>query len=267
MSQLSGVAFVQAIVYFKLYSSDTPVLKVMVLVVWSLDAIHSTCLVAALFVYFVTFRGDDSKIDYIPWSIAFSVVVTAIQTLIAHCFFSHKIFKSSNRNYYVTTPIIVLALARVGAATVTTSEMSVHWALRFERLLYLLLPGCAFNTILLLPENIPDLAATASLICWLLMPHNLIFLGLHFIIEKLYANSLLASLNTRKALRQMGPRLSPWSDTSLPVLSFEDFPPSVPPRNPLNLMNPADMDYLSRAKSRKVVLLYFIRGFWLSQDC
>ncbi|EEB90645.1 hypothetical protein MPER_11123 [Moniliophthora perniciosa FA553] len=91
------------------------------------------------------------------------------------------------------------------------------------------------------------LAATASLITWLVMPNNLIFLGIHFIIEKceqrcsgqwvkliypeVYANSLLASLNTRKELRQMAP---------------------VPPRNPLSLINPADVD-TTMLKSRKAL--------------
>ncbi|KAJ2927036.1 hypothetical protein H1R20_g10065, partial [Candolleomyces eurysporus] len=46
-------------------------------------------------------------------------------------------------------------------------------------------------------------AAIASLLCWLLMPHNLIFMGLHFVIAKLYANSLLASLNMRHQLLQI----------------------------------------------------------------
>ncbi|KAH6910971.1 hypothetical protein BKA70DRAFT_1423730 [Coprinopsis sp. MPI-PUGE-AT-0042] len=52
-------------------------------------------------------------------------------------------------------------------------------------------------------------AAIASLICWLTMPHNLIFMGLHFVISKLYANSLLASLNMRNDLRHLqGRRVS-----------------------------------------------------------
>uniref|UniRef100_A0A0W0FJ97 DUF6534 domain-containing protein n=1 Tax=Moniliophthora roreri TaxID=221103 RepID=A0A0W0FJ97_MONRR len=287
---LSGIVFVQSIVYFKLYPLDILLLKVMVTLVWALDAIHSACLAVGLFNYFITFRGDDSKIDHIPWSIAFSVVATAIQTLIAHCYFAHKIFKASNRNYFLTVPIIALALARVGAATVTTSQM-----LRLQRYSVFTrrYPGWVFTTGLSLSAGIDViiaallcwklhsmrslmsstvlikmvdtltlytlengfltcLAATASLICWLVMPGNLIFLGLHFIIEKLYANSLLASLNTRKELRRMGPRLSPWSDASLPVLCFEDFPAPVPPRNPLSLTNPADVDR-TMVKSRKAL--------------
>ncbi|GAW04659.1 hypothetical protein LENED_006464 [Lentinula edodes] len=82
-------------------------------------------------------------------------------------------------------------------------------------------------------------ATTASLICWLTMPHNLSFLGLHFVIEKLYANSILASLNTRKELRDMRPRISPWADRSLPVLSADDFSHDTP-RDPLNLLTPVD---------------------------
>jgi len=44
------------------------------------------------------------------------------------------------------------------------------------------------------------MATVSTLICWLLMHHNLIFMGLHFIICKFYANSLLATLNQRKGL-------------------------------------------------------------------
>ncbi|KAI0681897.1 hypothetical protein BC835DRAFT_1425100, partial [Cytidiella melzeri] len=54
--------------------------------------------------------------------------------------------------------------------------------------------------------------AILSLVCWVTMSHNLIFLALHFTISKLYANSFLATLNTRKQLLQRshpsGQRLS-----------------------------------------------------------
>ncbi|KAJ7589655.1 hypothetical protein C8J56DRAFT_37419 [Mycena floridula] len=69
------------------------------------------------------------------------------------------------------------------------------------------------------------MTTTASLICWLKMPTNLVFLGLHFVIGKLYANSLLASLNTRKALRDMRSHMQPWPrDPNYPILTGDDFP-------------------------------------------
>jgi len=51
-------------------------------------------------------------------------------------------------------------------------------------------------------NSLTGAATVVSMVCWLVMPGNLIFMGLHFIISKLYANSLLATLNARKQLRQ-----------------------------------------------------------------
>ncbi|KAG1736993.1 hypothetical protein EDB19DRAFT_1007028 [Suillus lakei] len=51
-------------------------------------------------------------------------------------------------------------------------------------------------------NSLTSAATVISMICWLVMPNNLIFMGLHFVISKLYANSLLATLNARKQLRQ-----------------------------------------------------------------
>ncbi|KAI0732117.1 hypothetical protein C8Q72DRAFT_903021 [Fomitopsis betulina] len=44
-------------------------------------------------------------------------------------------------------------------------------------------------------------AAALSLIFWLVKPHALIYLGLHFAIGKLYASSFLASINARRRLK------------------------------------------------------------------
>jgi len=69
---------------------------------------------------------------------------------------------------------------------------------------------------------------TATLICWLTMRNNLVFLGVHFVISKLYANSLLFSLNTRQELCEMrkGSPERRWSNASWsppgPVLTFND---------------------------------------------
>ncbi|KAK0216440.1 hypothetical protein EDD85DRAFT_962418 [Armillaria nabsnona] len=47
-------------------------------------------------------------------------------------------------------------------------------------------------------------ATIIDMICWITMSSNLIFMGLHFVIGKLYANSLLVTLNTRRGLRRGG---------------------------------------------------------------
>jgi len=65
-------------------------------------------------------------------------------------------------------------------------------------------------------------ATVISMICWLIMPSNRIFMGLHFVISKLYANSLLATLNTRKKLQQERSRISAsGGDHPQPILFTE----------------------------------------------
>ncbi|KAH0582172.1 hypothetical protein H2248_011823 [Termitomyces sp. 'cryptogamus'] len=66
-----------------------------------------------------------------------------------------------------------------------------------------------------------------SMICWLTMNNNLIFMGLHFVIGKLYANSLLSVLNTRYELRRQ--RRVPAVNVESPQRrnSFQFYSPSM----------------------------------------
>ncbi|KAF5361539.1 hypothetical protein D9757_012067 [Collybiopsis confluens] len=264
-----------------------------------LDLIHSAFIGASLYLYFINWFGEEWRIDTIPWSIAFTVVITAVQTFIAHCYFANKIYRSSKKSWYFAGPVIFLAMLRLIAAGTSTGEMIADkeysvfnraypgWiftlglslssavdVLIAADLIYLLrklklqmgstskmikvvdtltlytlengfLTGYGFYETspysLLTMVYRDSVATTASLICWVAMPHNLSFLGLHFVIEKLYANSILASLNTRKELRDMRPRISPWADRSLPVLSADDF--SHHPRDPLSMLLQAEYAY------------------------
>ncbi|KAJ3783084.1 hypothetical protein GGU10DRAFT_405586 [Lentinula aff. detonsa] len=300
---LTGTVSVQCVVYYRLYPQESERLKGLVACVWLLDLIHSAFIGASLYQYFIAWFGESSQIDVIPWSVAFTVVITAFQTFIAHwwaiismtstspthqfsSFFANKIYRSSQQNVYLTAPVVFLALLRLIAAATSTGEMisDKHYSvftrpypgwifttgLTLSSVVDVLIAAClcyllhklksqigsastvmikVVDTLTLYTlENgfLTGVATTASLICWLAMPHNLSFLGLHFVIEKLYANSILASLNTRKELRDMRPRISPWADRSLPVLSADDF--SDRPRDPLNPLNPLDR-YSSRPDS------------------
>ncbi|KAJ7311708.1 hypothetical protein DFH08DRAFT_897475 [Mycena albidolilacea] len=262
---LSGIVTVQCIIFYKLYPNEIRIRSLMVLVVWLLDLLHSAFIVASLFKYFIDFFGDMSRIGFIPPSIALSIVVTAIQTLIAHWYFAHKIYRSSGKNWWVTGPIVLLAFLRLFAASVSTTEMiRLHRYSAFNEKY----PGWIFTTGLSLSASVDIMitgwlcyflqkmrrrtasspmahvvntltlytlengfltcvTTTASLICWLTMPDNLVFLGLHFVIGKLYANSLLISLNTRKELREMRWNKPEW-DPSVPVLTADDF--TIPTR-------------------------------------
>ncbi|KAF5332657.1 hypothetical protein D9611_005458 [Ephemerocybe angulata] len=249
---LSGIVVTQCLVYFKQYPEDSHKTKAMVLASWFLDMTHSAFVMLSIYDYFIKYFGDEGGIDIIPWPLAASVVVTALQTLLVHCFFAVKIFRSSRRNWYITGPIVLLAIARLVSASMTTYNMIrlkrfSAFMIPFPKTMFttglsltaavdILITGCLCYYLVEIRTRISPcstmmikmvdtltlytlengaltcLAAVASLVCWLTMPHNLIFMGLHFVISKLYANSLLASLNMRRQLWQIHGGIDPSSD-------------------------------------------------------
>ncbi|KAJ7743158.1 hypothetical protein B0H16DRAFT_1463810 [Mycena metata] len=60
-----------------------------------------------------------------------------------------------------------------------------------------------------------------SIVCWLSMPHNFVYLGIYFTIAKLYANSVLATLNLRNWYRHRYIQSRPIG------LSIKQHPPHV----------------------------------------
>jgi hypothetical protein len=236
-SLLSGFVIIQVVVYFKLYPADRARLKILVLTVWFLDTCHLTCIWLSLWSYLIDYYEIAQQINNIHWSLALSVLFPAMLTFLVHIFFANRIFMLSKHNYYLTAPIVVLAILRLTSACVTTSFMlHLHTFQRFKHdVRFIFTTGLALSTTVdvLITASLFFLLQTsrtggatldtvidtlirytfetssltcagtiASMLCWLIIPNNLIFFGLHFVIGKLYANSLLVTLNTRETIRR-----------------------------------------------------------------
>jgi hypothetical protein len=236
-SMLSGFVITQIVVYFKLYPSDHTRLKALVLTVWLLDTCHTICIWLSLWSYFIDNFGNLANINNIHWSLALSVLFPAFLTFLVHNFFAQRIFMLSKRNYILTIPIVVLAILSLISACVTTAFMlhlETFTTFRAD-VRFIFTTGLALSTaidviitasLFILLHSSRTGAATldaiidalirytfemstltcagtiASMLCWIIIPNNLIFMGLHFVIGKLYANSLLVALNTRESIRR-----------------------------------------------------------------
>jgi len=175
--------------------------------------------------------------DWIPWSLPLTIVLTALVTVITHVFFAFRIHRLSRGNWFVVGPILVLAFARLGFATTTCTKMLI-----FRSIDKFVANAAWVFTMGLVTSSILDVVVTASLVwyldhartgfagmdqivntlcrytienglltsvgivislgCWLGMRSNLIFMAIHFVLAKLYANSLLATLNNRVRIRE-----------------------------------------------------------------
>jgi hypothetical protein len=162
----------------------------------------------------------------------------------------------SNFNWFIIGPTVVLAIARVVSAIVTsvfliqlktfpafTAKYSYMFTLglaissvvdvviTFGMCFYLQESRRGFGTMDEVIDSIivytinngtlTCLSTIVSMIFWLTMRKNLVFMALHFVIAKMYANSLFATLNMRRKFR--GRAVPPKETANLPVLFPDSF--------------------------------------------
>ncbi|KAF8185660.1 hypothetical protein BJ912DRAFT_972757 [Pholiota molesta] len=235
----SGIVTAQTFAYFKFYTNDSAGTKALVSAVWVLDVCHMVFISAALWDHLIAHFGDVGRISYIPWSMALTIAFTAILTFLVHQFFVYRIYRLSKKRFLVAGSIAFLSFARLCFACLTTATMiklqslplfvqQYTWSftigLTLSAVIDVLITTfmCYYlkkshkadsslnhilDTLMLYAFENGSLTCAGtfiSLLCWLIMPSNLIFMGLHFVISKLYANSFLATLNTRKHLQSTG---------------------------------------------------------------
>ncbi|KAI0095025.1 hypothetical protein BDY19DRAFT_61740 [Irpex rosettiformis] len=234
---LSGILATQVFMYIKFYPKDRTKFKVMVALVWILDLAHSALICVANWFYLIDNFSNQDAPKQINWSVDATVALTAITTLIVHLFFTQRVFTLSKKNLWIAGLSILLVVLRVVSALSCMAQMSKlktwdnfrhssEWlwtaGLSISAAADVLIAG---SLIVLLRRSrtgwesmdhmikyivvytienglLTSLFAVLSLICWVTMSTNLIFLALHFTISKLYANSLLTALNARNELQQ-----------------------------------------------------------------
>ncbi|KAI6107860.1 hypothetical protein EV401DRAFT_427518 [Pisolithus croceorrhizus] len=233
--------------YFMYHSEDGLIMKLVVAAVWIFDTLHVSFVCHMLYYYLIVNYGVPASLEYIIWSFPASVLANSIVSVLVQCFFARKIYYLCRRKlrWLVTAPIILLVLARIGFGIETLALMFVNDAVGFasstrfygsvptasadplaevlitvslcvllydsgsrstfprtKRLVNTLIIYSVNRCLLILPVVIAELAmAITEQAAW--------SMALNFIMGKLYANSLLASLNTRQHLRSQESSVQP----------------------------------------------------------
>ncbi|EIW74325.1 hypothetical protein CONPUDRAFT_78001 [Coniophora puteana RWD-64-598 SS2] len=156
------------------------------------------------FRYFRMYPRDEVSLKAMVgglWSLQVAVTITsqAVITLITHCFFAQRIYHLNGGNW-IFPSILVLpsVLAFSGASNVTIAlgsaaisdtilSVALCYYLRNQKNNFFILPFsvdkatvCLINTGVL-----TSILIVADVICAASMPHNLIYLGLYFVVSKL----------------------------------------------------------------------------------
>ncbi|KAF8878227.1 hypothetical protein BD779DRAFT_1555181 [Infundibulicybe gibba] len=236
-SILFGITNLQVFLYYHSYPEDWRVQKLIVALLWLLDVVHLILTVHAVYHYVVTSFGNPLALLQVVWSLKLQIAVNVIIVLLVQSLYAARVWKLGYQNCQ-TIPWIVLAIVILGYAVgiilaVKTYQISsfddlnsMSWAIYASFAMPTIVDFVIAATIcyylqtnrsgfseansrivvvmryVLISGFATSVCSTVALITYSAMPRNLVFLGIEFLLTKLYVNSFLAMLNARRSLRR-----------------------------------------------------------------
>jgi len=235
---LWGISCMQTYLYYTSYPRDLPQLKVLVFVVWGLDTVHQVLISHAVYIYSVKNFANPAILGEVVWSVLAEVVINALTSLIVQYFFVYRIWRLSNANYLLTVPVAVLSLGQfLGFVVYCVKAYGGHFT-TFPQILTLKDLDVALNIITAVTDLaiaavltyllhrsrtgfrrsdsvitklivftvntglLTSINAMCSFISYVANPTSFIYICFFFVMGRLYANSLLATLNARNNIRE-----------------------------------------------------------------
>ncbi|KAI0789577.1 hypothetical protein C8Q75DRAFT_141122 [Abortiporus biennis] len=232
---LTGVVSVQTYIYFlNSGKRDRIYLRLLVLCLWALDAFEFVCAAAYAYRSLITNYLNPIGLLTVTWSVPAYIATGAVSNFLVRSMFIYRVFKLSGNQYLgaamalgncaVAAFGLVLAgkfniitnfLERKGITwLISTSFGSVAfidtliafilcWNLWRMRTGFNSRTDSQLDTLMhysIHTGALTSLIAIITLILYLTMPNNLVYMGVWLPLPKFYHNALLATLNAREML-------------------------------------------------------------------
>jgi len=233
---LSALVGFQTFLYFQIYPKDKLRYKLFVAGVWFVDAAHTLFICLTVWDYAIPHFGDHEHLVVINQWYPAHILTTLLATLNANLFYTFRVHKMSKQNWYITVPILMLCAARTtfGFILVYAQLKYRRWAAVYDH--FLIIRALAFvssavtdiaisaaryyylrelkqgyvqtkeavDTVMVFTINdglLTSVVAVTVMGCVLAMHTNFVWIGIFFNLAKLFANSILATLNLRNWYR------------------------------------------------------------------
>ncbi|KAJ7112087.1 hypothetical protein C8R44DRAFT_741814 [Mycena epipterygia] len=272
-----GVLTVQAYIYYESFPEDLRRLKSLVAVVWLLDAVHLVLICQACYHYLITSWGNNAALMLSTPELDLHLIFVGMATLLCQAFFLHRIWTFSRRNLPLTIVLSAACLATFGLQVAlsaqiiivpTVSYFSHHTGevvaafsvggivdvcialvlvfylqqgeTHFDRTNFVVARVLQYTVATGLATSILAIAcmAASSPIFWSAFSDTP--QAMHFSLGRLYTNALLATLNSRRSLRQM-PHTQP-SAPSFSVMTTRVITTTTDDEYPLAYISPSPKD-------------------------
>ncbi|RDX44032.1 hypothetical protein OH76DRAFT_1123804 [Lentinus brumalis] len=230
---LYGLTVHQTYRYLRLYPSDRHFLFWLVITIVILETVHTVAIIAACYWHLITNFFNPLSLQEGYWGTRVLTPVTGLTILVCQCFYARRVWYVGPKYRYlvgVAGCLIVVIFGLTVAATVETIRLSladfqhVSWLvsalfgvavsvdiiLTTTLIVILLRSRTGFKrtdstlgVIVVYTVNTGLLTSIVGLFCFvfaIILPGNIIYIGISIVGTKLYANSVLAVLNSRRAL-------------------------------------------------------------------
>ncbi|TFK59931.1 hypothetical protein BDN72DRAFT_905413 [Pluteus cervinus] len=250
---LYGLTTVQTYFYFINYPKDGHATRLLVWAIWILDTLHVAFMCYCIYFYLATNYGNPSVLGTGHWSLYLSTLLNVIIAFLTQCFFTQRIYELSppHLKWWITGSIGLFVVGHLcfGVETIIfffikkqfsrlheiTNVAAMPFAIfavlsdiTIAGALCILLHGnrtqfkktnALLNTLIIYAINrclLTSVVAIVEVIVFCISPNSLWFIAIDFVIGKLYANSLLATLNTRRAIQNSTSAIN-----SVPLSDFQ----------------------------------------------
>jgi len=233
---LFGVTSVQIYYYFSHYPNDKRHLKAAVATLWAIDFFHLFCICFGVYHYAVTNYVNPIALLSMSWSINLQQLVETANDVVIRLILIDRLWHLSNKNKYIcgfllacTTVVLGLGLFCfvIGFRYTTFEAFHGHAQWAFYMIMSVMIFSdiviaaslCAsltrhrsefkrtkstINKIMWYTVHTTVLASVSKFICLILgltKPMTFIYLGMLFVLPKVYLNCLLGLLNSRRKIR------------------------------------------------------------------
>ncbi|KAI0756352.1 hypothetical protein C8Q80DRAFT_24866 [Daedaleopsis nitida] len=248
-----GVSVSQMYYYYTRYQRDPWYYKTLVVLVWATDTIHQCLISHTIYWYLITTYGDPTALTKLVNTIIIEVLFQAFTGLFVQSFFAARVWRLSGKKLYLTLPVVSMLIAEFVVAvayTMIALDLETFADLNKVKALSLMInifaaagdvliaailctilqssktgfehSNLLINKLMVFAVNtglLTSICACTSLITILALPDTFIYITFFFLIGRLYSNSLMATLNSRKSLQDMSPTTGHTTSVSLRDIS------------------------------------------------
>ncbi|KAF8994490.1 hypothetical protein BDQ17DRAFT_1366874 [Cyathus striatus] len=230
---LFGISTLQVCWYYHSYPQDLWMHKFSVGVLWTLDALHLSVITHAVYTYAVRGFGDLAGLETIIWSIKLQVLLNVIVVLMVHSLYAIRVWRLGgyHRGFLGYLVAFTVAGGSVIGIVVACRIFSLDSYNNLDHISWLIIAAFATATSIdfmiatamcyylrksqgsitrlhsristvmqytLSTGLLTSACSLAAIFTYILLPNTSVFIGIEFLLTKLYVVSFFTMLNARK---------------------------------------------------------------------